>query len=200
MRLFIIISIFTAVLFNIENVKSYENIDKISNPDALSVDYDLKNNSFIIKNKLEIKIPGYEVDKTKDIPIHKNSIKDNLVKSNYVEEKANNSFEYIENNRLESFSLYFDLNSYTLKENEQRKLDYFSKSYNGKAFITGYTCKLGDKSINSKIAKKRAESVQNYLKSKGLKLLEIKAKPMCCYVSDKDEQNRRVEIKYKINQ
>jgi len=87
-------------------------------------------------------------------------------------------------------TVYFDFDSFKLKPSEKAKLDGLSKGL--KYEITGYTCDIGPKDYNDRLALKRAESVKGYL---GVSA-EVRGKGKCCYVDLKDRsKNRRVEIK-----
>jgi len=87
-------------------------------------------------------------------------------------------------------TVYFDFDSFKLKPSEKAKLDGLSKGL--KYEITGYTCDIGPKDYNDRLALKRAESVKGYLGVSG----EVRGRGKRCYVDLKDRsKNRRVEIK-----
>jgi outer membrane protein OmpA-like peptidoglycan-associated protein len=63
--------------------------------------------------------------------------------------------------------------------------------------VTGYTCPLGGMNINKKLAQKRADAVETYLKKKHITNLKIYAKPKTDYLStDEYSLDRRVELIY----
>lgn len=93
--------------------------------------------------------------------------------------------------RKVSETVYFDLDSSELKYSEKEKLDRLSRDNNYK--VTGYTCDIGSKEYNDRLALRRARAVQNYL---GDIVKEIDGKGKCCYIDSKDKaKNRRAEIK-----
>lgn len=61
--------------------------------------------------------------------------------------------------------------------------------------VDGYTCKLGSKKHNDKLAVRRAKSVAAALKRHGINVTNITGEGVCCYVDNMHpEPNRRVEI------
>jgi len=97
----------------------------------------------------------------------------------------------IEEKRKVTETVFFDFDSYELKPGEKAKLDSLSKDTQYRA--TGYTCDIGEKFYNDKLALNRARAVQNYL---GSIVKEVDGKGKCCYVDLKERwRNRRVEIK-----
>lgn len=66
----------------------------------------------------------------------------------------------------------------------------------GKAVIKvdGYTCKVGGKKYNDKLARRRAEAVAGKLKSLGVQVSQVAGEGICCYVSKIDKRNRRAEV------
>ncbi len=90
-----------------------------------------------------------------------------------------------------SETVYFDFDSYELKPSERAKLDSLSRDIDYR--VTGYTCDIGTKEYNDRLALKRAEAVKNYL---GNIVKEINGKGKCCYIDQVDKsKNRRAEIK-----
>jgi outer membrane protein OmpA-like peptidoglycan-associated protein len=86
--------------------------------------------------------------------------------------------------------VYFDFDSFKLKPSEKAKLETLPRGLRYE--ITGYTCDIGPKDYNDRLALKRAESVKGYLGVSG----EVRGKGKRCYVDLKDRsKNRRVEIK-----
>lgn len=76
------------------------------------------------------------------------------------------------------------------------------KGSSGEVFIgvDGYTCRLGGKKYNDKLAKRRAEAVAGELKKQGVKVSRVTGSGVCCYVDNKHlEPNRRVEVFGKTN-
>jgi len=88
-------------------------------------------------------------------------------------------------------TVYFDFDSFELKSEEKKKLDSLSRDINYR--VTGYTCDIGEKSYNDRLALKRARAVKDYL---GDIVKEVDGKGKCCYVDLRERwRNRRVEIK-----
>lgn len=99
----------------------------------------------------------------------------------------------------DSVVVYFPFDSAKLTNKERKKLDLFLQKVNKhkdyRVKVSGFTDKTGSKEYNDKLALKRAEAVASYLKSKNEKLkVSVSGFGKCCYVSPKDEENRRAEI------
>ncbi len=60
--------------------------------------------------------------------------------------------------------------------------------------MAGFTCKIGGKPYNDKLAKARAHNVAEYLRQEGVVVKEIIGKGQQGYLSSLDFINRRVEI------
>ena len=60
---------------------------------------------------------------------------------------------------------------------------------------TGYTSDTGSDKYNNKLALERATAVSNILAEQGIKTDEVIGEGKCCYVSNEQNKNRRVEIK-----
>ena len=60
--------------------------------------------------------------------------------------------------------------------------------------VRGFTCDLGPKAWNDRLAMRRAVSVAAILGKAGLKVDEVSAEGKCCYVPGKRRLSRRVEI------
>jgi outer membrane protein OmpA-like peptidoglycan-associated protein len=88
-------------------------------------------------------------------------------------------------------TVYFDFDSFELKPSEKEKLDSLPRDIQYK--VTGYTCDIGEKDYNDRLALKRARAVREYLSSL---VKEVSGKGNCCYIDLKDRwKNRRAEIK-----
>jgi len=88
-------------------------------------------------------------------------------------------------------TVYFDFDSFDLKPSEKAKLDSLSRDIQYK--VTGYTCDIGEKDYNDRLALKRAGAVREYL---GSLVKEVGGKGKCCYIDLKNRwKNRRAEIK-----
>lgn len=86
-------------------------------------------------------------------------------------------------------TVYFDFDSAKLRESEKAKLSDL-KGRRGRLSITGYTCDIGTREYNDRLAVRRAQAVRDYLEVDA----EVSGKGKCCYVSADRKKNRRVEI------
>lgn len=102
-------------------------------------------------------------------------------------------------NNFSSQSIYFASNHFKLSPNDKTDLNSIAKqlkAIHGIIEISGHTDKVGSSNYNEKLSKKRAQSVADYLISKGVSSKNIivigfgKDKP----ASDNHDKNRRVEI------
>ena len=97
-----------------------------------------------------------------------------------------------------SLKVYFDFNKFDLKPQFKKELNKELSKLKDKIkviYISAYTDKVGSQVANQYIALMRAITVKNFLSkySRNIYFKEVQGK--CCYVSDKDELNRRAEIK-----
>lgn len=92
--------------------------------------------------------------------------------------------------------LYFDLNSAKIRATEREKLKASTDILKGskKIEVNGYTCDIGTKEYNDKLALRRAHAVDQVLQKMGITVAAVKGEGKCCYVSDDKPKNRRVEI------
>jgi len=60
--------------------------------------------------------------------------------------------------------------------------------------IKGYTCDIGTKPYNDKLAMRRALAIGNLLGKAGLQVDEVAGEGKCCYASGERRLSRRVEI------
>lgn len=95
----------------------------------------------------------------------------------------------------------FDLNDSTLKPEEQQKLKDkiilpLKEIKNPIIHVHGYTCELGTKEYNDKLALNRAKEVAKFLESNGVKPVMVMGEGKCCYISDDLPVNRRAEITF----
>jgi outer membrane protein OmpA-like peptidoglycan-associated protein len=145
--------------------------------------------------KTQIPVKAYRIEKkteSRPFKINLSSSTDKGIQSEFmtVKERVAPPIK-IEEKRKVTETVYFDFDSYELKPGEKRKLDSLSKDTKYRA--TGYTCDIGEKSYNDRLALNRARAVQNYL---GDIVKEVDGKGKCCYVDPKERwRNRRVEIK-----
>ncbi len=90
----------------------------------------------------------------------------------------------------------FDLDSSVLKESEKEKVMTSLGELRKAKEITvkGFTCDLGSKEHNDRLALERAQAVAVYLEEHGVRLIRIDGEGKCCYVSEDRSKNRRAEI------
>ncbi len=60
--------------------------------------------------------------------------------------------------------------------------------------VKGFTCDLGSKSHNDRLALRRAEAVANVLGEEGFRIVEIGGEGKCCYAPGERWNSRRTEI------
>jgi len=97
--------------------------------------------------------------------------------------------------KAEKEIVFFNFDSYRIRPKEKMKLNKIKSDKGGGDYrITGYTCDIGTKKYNDRLALKRARAVRGYL---GVKA-EVAGKGKCCYLDRKvRSKNRRVEIEFK---
>lgn len=107
-----------------------------------------------------------------------------------------------------STKINFEFDSYKIKESDKKILKEHAKLLtkydNIGVILEGHTDKIGDKSYNLVLGEKRANAVLEFLTSQGVKKEQLKVvsygeeKPLMIGDSEEvNEQNRRVELKYK---
>jgi len=138
-------------------------------------------NNTIIKETIKIKA-------SQTIPI--NSAKKTVAaNSSMSEEKASNYPSCKKN------IVFFPLNVSLISNSEKDQINQFINCIKGKEVkVTGYTCKIGGKFYNDKLATERALNVAGYLRQEGVVVKEIIGKGQQEYISGVDHVNRRVEI------
>jgi len=94
--------------------------------------------------------------------------------------------------------IVFGFDSADIKKTELKKLEAILTDLKQAEVIEikGYTDKIGTEEYNDKLALRRVDAVKNYLASRGINdsKIKIEAKGKCCYISDENSKNRRVEI------
>jgi outer membrane protein OmpA-like peptidoglycan-associated protein len=91
--------------------------------------------------------------------------------------------------------VFFPLNVSRISNSERDQIKQFINCIKGKEVkVTGYTCKIGGKLYNDKLAKVRALNVAEYLRQEEVVVKEIIGKGQQEYISGVDHVNRRVEI------
>ena len=60
--------------------------------------------------------------------------------------------------------------------------------------VVGFTCDLGSKTHNDRLALRRAEAVAEILGEEGFRVVEIAGEGKCCYVTGERKHSRRAEI------
>ena len=91
--------------------------------------------------------------------------------------------------------VFFPLNGSRISNSQIDQIKQFINCLKGKEVkVTGYTCKIGGKFYNDKLAKERALNVAEYLRQEGVVVKEIIGKGQQDYISSVNHVNRRVEI------
>ena len=104
------------------------------------------------------------------------------------------------NSNQHTTTIYFPLNSSLIRQTEKQKILDALESLKGRSVkVTGYTCELGSKEHNDRLALSRARAVAGILETNGIKPIAVSGEGKCCYISVDKEKNRRVEIR-EINQ
>ena len=92
-------------------------------------------------------------------------------------------------------TVFFPLNGSRISHSEMDQIKQFISSLKGKEVkVTGYTCKIGRKIYNDKLAKARASNLAAYLRQEGVVVKVIIGKGQQSYISSVNHVNRRVEI------
>lgn len=100
-------------------------------------------------------------------------------------------------------NILFGFNRTDLTPLAKSQLEEYIPLLSGKYIVlSGHTDAIGSEAYNDVLARKRAESIRNFLIEKGLLAVNIEAvgEGKCCYVASNDSEanrvlNRRVEIK-----
>jgi outer membrane protein OmpA-like peptidoglycan-associated protein len=91
--------------------------------------------------------------------------------------------------------VFFPLNESQISNSERDQIKQFINCIKGREVrVTGYTCKIGGKFYNDKLATERALNVAEHLRQEGVVVKEIIGKGQQEYISSVDHVNRRVEI------
>jgi outer membrane protein OmpA-like peptidoglycan-associated protein len=158
---------------------------KFSQPDnekpAQEIQLAATENKTIIKETEKIKA---------NQPVPMNSAKTTFTAvSSPSEEKAKNHSSCKKN------IVFFPLNGSQIGKSERDQIKQFINCIKGRDVrVTGYTCKIGGKFYNDKLATERALNVAEYLRQEGVLVKEIIGKGQQEYISGVDHVNRRVEI------
>ena len=92
------------------------------------------------------------------------------------------------------------MNSSLISQTEKQKILDALETLKGRDVkVTGYTCELGSKEHNGRLALSRARAVASILETNGIKPAAVSGEGKCCYISGDKEMNRRAEIR-EINQ
>lgn len=95
-------------------------------------------------------------------------------------------------------AVHFGLGSASISKNAANEISEVVSKVKGKEVtVEGFTCDLGSQRVNNRLAKKRAQAVAKQLKRAGVQVENVSGTGKCCYVSDKKQENRRVEVQTK---
>ena len=158
---------------------------KFSQPDnekpAQAIQLAGTENKTIVEEAVKIKA-------SKPIPI--NSTKKTAAAPSSTSEEKAKSLSLCKKNIV-----FFPLNKSQISNSEKDQIKQFINCIKGREVrVTGYTCKIGSKSYNDKLATERALNVAGYLRQEGVVVKEIIGKGQQEYISGVDHVNRRVEI------
>ncbi|MHB8843293.1 MAG: OmpA family protein [Nitrospirota bacterium] len=93
-------------------------------------------------------------------------------------------------------TVYFPLNSSLISQTEKQKiLDALGSLKGRDVKVIGYTCELGSKEHNDRLALSRARAVADILETGGIKPVAVSGAGKCCYISGDKKMNRRAEIR-----
>lgn len=98
----------------------------------------------------------------------------------------------------DTYTTYFALNSVVISTIEEARLKSFAQHIPSKRIdITGYTCEIGSKKYNDRLATRRAKAVADVLNSVGIDKdrMSVGGQGKCCFMGQSKELDRRVEIK-----
>ncbi len=92
-------------------------------------------------------------------------------------------------------TVYFEFNSSIVSPEEKKKLtEQIPGMKRSDIALAGYTCDIGPKQYNDKLALARAQSVEAVLEEHGVIPVKAYGKGKCCYASKSRPKNRRVEV------
>jgi len=103
--------------------------------------------------------------------------------------------------RMQKETIHFPFGSAAISRSQQMKLRRVAarikKHHGQKVSVTGYTCWIGPKKVNDKLALARAMAVVHKLGNEGVKVLSVSSSGKCCYIDLKNAApNRRAEISW----
>jgi len=103
--------------------------------------------------------------------------------------------------RMEKETIHFSFGSAAISRSEQIRLrrvaSRIKKHHGQKVSVTGYTCWIGPKKVNDRLALARAMAVVHELGKEGVKVGSVSSRGRCCYIDLKHAApNRRAEISW----
>ena len=103
--------------------------------------------------------------------------------------------------RMEKETIHFSFGSAAISRSEQIRLrrvaSRIKKHHGQKVSVTGYTCWIGPKKVNDRLALARAMAVVHELGKEGVKVGSVSCRGRCCYIDLKHAApNRRAEISW----
>jgi outer membrane protein OmpA-like peptidoglycan-associated protein len=92
--------------------------------------------------------------------------------------------------------IYFAKNGVIVDSAELKKItDAVDHMKDKSLVVKGFTCDLGPKKANDRLALARSKAVAKILEGYGIRSVMVSGEGKCCYVSDDRQLNRRVEIR-----
>ena len=162
-----------------------------------------KSDIFILCNNCpKTQLSPYKAPEEKPLTIVKDKIPGPVISIKVSEnEKRGHDVKQEITTKQEIFvplKIYFNFNSFSLKENEKEKLIDWSKSKKEwEVEVTGYACPIGSEDYNKILSAKRAGTVSEILKEEGVKVLKARGVGETTKFGEKQSEyylNRVVEI------
>jgi len=95
-------------------------------------------------------------------------------------------------------TVYFRFGKSSIARFEQDQLEKMIpclKELRAPVAVEGFTCRIGARNVNDRLARARAEAVGKYLEQRGFRVERCSGRGNRDYISSEDPLNRRVEIK-----
>ena len=153
-----------------------------------------KTDMFVLCNNCpETQLSPYKSPEEKPLTIAKDKIPGTVISIKVSEAKQEAKQEVIS-----PLKIYFNFNSFSLKQHEKEKLIDWSKSKKEWEFeVTGYACPIGSEDYNKILSAKRAGTASEILKEEGVKVLKARGVGETTKFGEKQSEyhlNRVVEI------
>lgn len=97
-----------------------------------------------------------------------------------------------------SLTVYFRFGKSSIERFERDQLEQMIpclKNLREPVSVEGFTCRIGSRAVNDRLARDRAETVSKYLRERGIRVDGHAGRGRHGYIPPEDPLNRRVEIK-----